>query len=239
MIYSDIRPAQFLERPNRFIAHCRMDGELITAHVKNTGRCKELLVPGAQVYLAFSQNENRRTPCDLVAVQKGNRLINLDSQAPNQVFEEALRSGRILLPGQEGPFSLVSREKVYRGSRFDFLVEAQDKEKKPFQAFIEVKGVTLEDEGVVLFPDAPTERGIKHLRELMQAKEEGYGAFVAFVVQMNDVRYFMPNAKRHEAFAQALQAAEAAGVGVLAYDCRVTPGSMDIEKPVAVKLTVC
>jgi len=134
---------------------------------------------------------------------------------------------------------LVSREKVYRGSRFDFLVEAQDKEKKPFQAFIEVKGVTLEDEGVVLFPDAPTERGIKHLRELMQAKEEGYGAFVAFVVQMNDVRYFMPNAKRHEAFAQALQAAEAAGVGVLAYDCRVTPGSMDIEKPVAVKLTVC
>ncbi len=238
MHYSDIRPARFLDRPNRFIAHCQMNGEIVTAHVKNTGRCRELLIPGAPVYLSFSQNLNRRTPCDLIAVQKGDRLVNMDSQAPNQVFAEGLQTGRIQLPGQTGPVSSIQRETRYGASRLDFLVSAEDKEKKPWQAFIEVKGVTLEEDGAVLFPDAPTERGIKHLKELMKAKAEGYGAFVAFVVQMKDVSYFMPNALRHAAFAQILREASAAGVGILVYDCRVTPDSIEIEKPVAIRLSV-
>jgi sugar fermentation stimulation protein A len=238
MRYSDIRPARFLDRPNRFIAHCQIGGEIITAHVKNTGRCRELLIPGAQVYLSFSRKPDRRTPCDLIAVQKGDRLVNMDSQAPNQAFEEGLKTGRILLPGQPGPLGLIQREKVFGASRFDFFVSAEGIEKKPWQAFIEVKGVTLEEDGVVLFPDAPTERGIKHLKELVKAKADGYEAFVAFVVQMKDVSYFMPNVLRHAAFAQTLREASAAGVGVMAYDCLVTPDRIEIEKPVAVRLPV-
>jgi len=226
MIYANTTVGIFIQRPNRFIAHVEVDGEIVVAHVKNTGRCKELLYPGAKVILQKSNNPERKTPYDLIAVWKDNRLVNVDSQAPNKVFFDHLQSGQYI----DG-ITLIKPEAKCGGSRFDFYVETIER-----KIFIEVKGVTLEQDGVVLFPDAPTERGVKHLNELARCVCKGYDAQAVFIIQMNDVRYFTPNNKTHPAFGEALVAAEKAGVTVVALDCVVTPDSMVIRNPVPIKL---
>ncbi|PHV71678.1 DNA/RNA nuclease SfsA [Sporanaerobium hydrogeniformans] len=231
MKYEKVREAIFLERPNRFIAFCEIEGKREKVHVKNTGRCKELLVPGAKVYLEESMNPQRKTKYTLIAVQKGRRLINMDSQAPNQVVYEALNAGRVYLPDLEKILKVIKREKVYGTSRFDFYLETQSE-----KAFIEVKGVTLEEENHVLFPDAPTERGVKHIRELMDAYRVGYKCYILFVIQMSEVAYFTPHTARHPEFAACLKEAEALGVKILAYDCKVEPTSLSLGKPIKVIL---
>lgn len=231
MKYKKIVTGTFLERPNRFIAYCNVNGEKHKVHVKNTGRCRELLVEGAMVYLEESDNPQRKTRFSLIAVQKGRLLINIDSQAPNEVVEEALKTGAIKLPKVKEPFTLIKREVTYGKSRFDFYLEtARDK------IFIEVKGGTLEEEGIVRFPDAPTERGVKHVEELVKAHEEGYQCYALFVIQMQEAKYFTPHEERHPAFAKALRSAASKGVGVLAYTCRVTPNTLEIDRPLPVKL---
>lgn len=231
MKYKKIIKAIFIERPNRFIAYCQIASEVHKVHVKNTGRCKELLVPGVIVYLEESDNPNRKTKYSLIAVEKGNLLINMDSQVPNQVVEEALRMGKIKLPGITEPFTWIKREKTYGQSRFDFYIETL-KEK----IFIEVKGVTLEEEGIVRFPDAPTQRGVKHIEELVSATKEGYKCYILFVVQMAKARYFTPHEAKHPEFAKALVSAAQNGVGILAYTCEVAPDTLVIDQPLEVKL---
>lgn len=231
MKYNQVIKAIFLERPNRFVAYCEIAGERHRVHVKNTGRCKELLIPGATVYLEESLNPNRKTKYSLIAVEKGSLLINMDSQVPNQVVEEALYMGKIKLPDVVGPFTLIKREKVYGQSRFDFYIETE-KEK----VFIEVKGVTLEEEGIVRFPDAPTIRGVKHVEELILATKEGYRCYILFVVQMAKACYFTPHEARHPEFAKALVNAAYHGVGILAYTCQVTPDMLMIDEPLEVRL---
>ena len=214
--------AEFIRRPNRFIAHCLLNGEEVICHVKNTGRCRELLVPGADVYLCrAAEGSVRKTLYDLIAVQKGERLINMDSYAPNLAAGEFLRQR----------FDSVRAEVKYRDSRMDFLCERDSR-----KTFVEVKGVTLEKDDAVFFPDAPTERGARHLRELVHAVEEGYGAAVLFVIQMEHVRYFSPHDDTDPEFGKALREAVAAGVEVWAYSCHVKPDSMVIAEPVAVRL---
>ena len=227
MTYQTVKRGVFISRPNRFIAHVEMDGRAEVCHVKNTGRCKELLPPGVTVILEESQNPTRKTRYDLVAVYKGDRLINMDSQAPNRAAGEWLMSGGFI----EG-VTLVKPECTFGSSRFDFYVEAGER-----RAFVEVKGVTLEQDGVVLFPDAPTARGAKHLRELAEARAAGYEAYVLFVIQMEDCRYFTPNRATDPAFADALSAAVAAGVEVRALTCRVTENGMWIRDFAEVRLT--
>ena len=226
MQYSDIHKAVFLERPNRFIAHCTVDGMLETVHVKNTGRCRELLVPGATVYLEKSSNPNRKTAYDLVTVETPFGLVNMDAAAPNQVAGELLRAGAIL----SSP-TLVQPEVRFGASRLDFYAE-NDRQR----LFVEVKGVTLDMDGTAMFPDAPTERGIRHLEGLAQAVKDGYGAAALFVIQMKDVRYFTPNRQTHPEFAEALAEAERNGVKILAYDCSVTEDSIELGKEVPVVL---
>lgn len=226
MKYPNVLPAVFVSRPNRFIANVTIGGRPEAVHVKNTGRCRELLVPGAAVWLTGSGNPARKTAYDLIAVQKGGRLVNMDAQAPNQVFREWAESGGFV-PG----LSLLRAERAHGDSRFDFYWEAGAR-----RGFVEVKGVTLETGGGVFFPDAPTERGVKHLRGLTACLEEGYEAAVCFVIQMEDVAFFSPNDRTHPAFGQALRAAAAAGVRVLALDCRVAPDSLEIGRPVEVRL---
>ena len=226
MNYERIRKAFFIERPNRFIAYVQLDGEKETVHVKNTGRCAELLVPGAPVYIQESVNPARKTKWDLIAVEKGKRMINMDSQIPNKVVQEWIEGGN-LFPDVR----LVRPETTYGNSRFDLYVEAGDS-----RIFIEVKGVTLEEDGVCRFPDAPSDRAVKHMEELVRAKKEGYETYVFFVIQMKDVRYFTPNTDTHPAFAEALKKAAAAGVKILAYDCEVTSDSITIREPVDVVL---
>jgi sugar fermentation stimulation protein A len=226
MIYNNIRGGTFLSRPNRFIAEVAIGGQTEICHVKNTGRCKELLIPGARVYVNRPDNPNRATKYDLVSVFKGERLINMDSQAPNKVFLEYLRSGRYI----DG-ITRVQTEAIYGGSRFDFYVEAGQR-----KIFIEVKGVTLEENGVALFPDAPTLRGVKHLKELTACIGDGYEAQAVFVIQMRGVRYFTPNDKTHPTFGAALSAAAAAGVKVVALDCEVSENGMGIRDFVPVSL---
>lgn len=226
MEYGHIKEGLFESRPNRFIAYVTTDGARERVHVKNTGRCRELLVENARVYLEQSDNPQRSTACDLVAVRKGERLINMDSQAPNKVVEEWLRGGG-LFPDA----TLIRPEMKYGNSRFDFYVETPRE-----KILIEVKGVTLEHEDVALFPDAPSERAVKHVRELAEAVQAGYRACVLFVIQMEGVRFFTPNYKTHPAFARALQEAAQAGVEVLAFDCRVRPESMTVREPVPVRL---
>ena len=231
MTYDSVVKATFLSRPNRFIAKVLLGGQEETVHVKNTGRCRELLIPGCTVYLNQSDNPNRKTKCDLIAVEKERQgraplLINMDSQVPNDAAAEWLpRSG--LFSEQ----AVIRREVTYGESRFDFYVE--DGERK---AFLEVKGVTLEQDGVAMFPDAPTERGVKHLHELCKAVDDGYECYLLLVIQMKDIHLFRPNTATHPAFAKALQMAAARGVHILAMDCVVTPDSMVIDKPVAVEL---
>ena len=223
MRYSKIVPARFIDRPNRFIAHVALDGRTETVHVKNTGRCRELLVPGALVYLSDAgEHTARKTRYDLVAVQKGERLVNMDSQAPNAAALEWLRAGHLFPAGTD-----IRPEYPYGDSRFDIAALTPD------LALLEVKGVTLERDGVVLFPDAPTVRGAKHLRELAAFPGESY---ILFVIQMEGVKYFAPNAETDPAFAAALRAARDAGVHILACDCRVTPETMEINEPVEVRL---
>ena len=216
---------KFLARPNRFIAHIEIDGKTEICHVKNTGRCKELLPEGAKVYCADCLSPNRKTRYDLIAVEKGTRLINMDSQAPNTAVKE------FLLAGGLGNIHNLKPETTFGDSRFDFSFIKDGK-----LCFLEVKGVTLENDGVCAFPDAPTQRGAKHLKELTRLRSEGYGAYVLFVIQMADVKYLHPNDSTDPAFSQALREAAAAGVEVLAYDCSVTPGSMTLKDPVPVQL---
>ena len=226
MRYERIEKAVFLERPNRFIAYTELNGRKETVHVKNTGRCAELLVPGASVYIQRSANPDRKTKWDLISVEKGERMINMDSQIPNRLVEEWIRGGHLFRD-----VTLVRPETTYGNSRFDLYVEAEGK-----RIFIEVKGVTLEENGVCRFPDAPSERAVKHLEELILAKQEGYETYVFFVIQMKDVRYFTPNTDTHPVFAEALRRAAAAGVHILAYDCTVSPDSIEIDSPVDIVL---
>ena len=224
--YPNMVPGIFQNRPNRFIAQVEIQGQMQTVHVKNTGRCRELLIPGARVWCQQASNPNRKTPYDLIAVEKGERLINMDSQAPNTVAGEWLASGGL------GAVENLRPETVHGDSRFDFSFT---REGKP--CFLEVKGVTLEENGICAFPDAPTQRGAKHLRGLIRARQEGCGAYVLFVIQMGDVTAFHPNNATDPGFAAALREAAAAGVEILAMDCAVTPDSLEIRNPVPVHLS--
>ena len=226
MTYNNIREGIFLSRPNRFIAEVEIDGKTEICHVKNTGRCRELLIPGTKVYADYVDSPTRSTKFDLTAVQKGHRLINIDSQAPNKAFMEYLKSGNYIKN-----IDNIKAEKTYGNSRFDFYAEAGDR-----KIFIEVKGVTLEEDGVMLFPDAPTLRGVRHINELAECILHGYSTHAVFVVQMNNVRYFTPNNQTHPAFGEALIAAKAAGVTITALNCDVTPHSMVIRDAIPVRL---
>lgn len=226
MYYSDICEAVFLDRPNRFVAHVCLDGEQVTCHVKNTGRCRELLIPGARVLVQHCPGELRKTKYDLIAVYKGENLVNMDSVAPNRMVGEWLLAGGL----GEVP-TLLRPETRWGASRFDFYAEFGNR-----KLFVEVKGVTLEEDGVARFPDAPTERGVRHLRELGDCLAEGYEAVAVFVIQMKGVHRFEPNRRTHPEFAAALAEAAARGVKVLALDCRVRPGCVVIDQPVPVFL---
>ncbi len=226
MKYHNIIEGTFISRPNRFIANVEAAGQVQVCHVKNTGRCRELLVPGCRVYLEMADNPNRKTKYDLIAVKKGNLLINMDSQAPNKAAGEWLEK-RILYPD----LKVLKPEVKYDNSRFDFYIEAGER-----KIFLEVKGVTLEEGGIARFPDAPTERGVKHIRELMACMKEGYEPVILFVIQMKGIRRFMPNDETHKAFGDTLREAREKGVRILAYDCLVTEDSMEIRDPVPVVL---
>ncbi|MBE6563952.1 MAG: DNA/RNA nuclease SfsA [Ruminococcaceae bacterium] len=230
MRYASVIKGRFLARPNRFLARVDIDGKEETVHVKNTGRCGELLLPGSVVWLSDSGNAARKTRYDLIAVEKqterGSLLVNIDSQAPNEAAAEWLLSS--------GLFSqkASARREVQKGSsRFDLAVDDGGS-----ISYIEVKGVTLERDGVALFPDAPTERGVKHVKELIECVKEGFGAYLLFVVQMKGVHTFSPNDETHKAFADVLREAKASGVMILAYDCLVTPDSMALDAPVPLSL---
>ena len=225
MTYENMVPGIFLARPNRFIAHVQIGGQTEIVHVKNTGRCRELLVPGCTVYCQRSSNPNRKTAFDLIAVQKGDRLINMDSQAPNRAAGEWLSSGGL------GEISELKAEVKHGDSRYDFSFLKDGK-----RCFLEVKGCTLEHDGVCAFPDAPTERGAKHIRGLTAAARAGYGAYILFVIQMSDVKYIRPHDETDPEFGKALREASQNGVRVLAMDCAVTPDTMEIRLPVLVKL---
>ncbi len=224
----------FLERPNRFIARVLINGEEALAHVKNTGRCKELLIPGATIYLEdhILRMGKRKLRYSLIAVEKGEMLVNMDSQAPNEIVAEALMSGKIVLPGMTPPI-LFRREQTYGASRLDFMVE----DSLGIIGYLEVKGVTLEESRYCRFPDAPTERGRKHLEELTKAVGEGFAGYVVFILQMEGIQSFRPNDEMDQAFGNALRSASTAGVVVLAYDCEVTAFSLDVHEPVTVELT--
>ena len=225
MRYNNMVPGIFLSRPNRFIAHVEIDGVEQVVHVKNTGRCRELLVPGARVWCQKSDNPTRKTKYDLISVEKGPRLINMDSQAPNAAAREWLASGGL------GPIENLKAETTHGDSRYDFSFTRNGQ-----LCFLEVKGVTLEFDGVCAFPDAPTQRGARHLRGLQQAVEAGFGGYVLFVIQMADVVSLHPNDATDPEFAKVLREAAAAGVQVLALDCSVTQDSMVLRQPVTVTL---
>ena len=230
MKYTNIVEGVFVARPNRFIAKVLVEGREETVHVKNTGRCRELLVPGCRVFLEKSDNLSRKTAYDLIAVGKEREnapplLINMDSQAPNKAAEEWVRGGLF------SPDAAVRREVKYGNSRFDLFVRDGDRE-----AFVEVKGVTLEQDGVAMFPDAPTERGVKHIHELIAAKNDGYGAYILFVIQMKGISLFTPNYATHREFGEALREAQRAGVNIIAADCIITPDSMNIDAFVRIEL---
>lgn len=225
MKYQNIVSGRFLSRPNRFIAHIEINGKEEICHVKNTGRCKELLTPGAQVWCETANNPTRKTLYDLIAVQKGRRLINMDSQAPNAAVKQWLSGGGL------GKIENLKPESRHGDSRFDFSFT-----KDGIPCFLEVKGVTLETDGICAFPDAPTLRGTKHLQELTELVQQGYGAYILFVIQMGNVQYLHPNDATDPVFGQALRTASQAGVQVLAMDCAVTPDTMVLDQPVSVHL---
>ena len=225
MRYGKMVKGTFLERPNRFIAKVEIGGAVETVHVKNTGRCRELLPPGAEVWCQVAEDPKRKTKFDLITVRKGERLINMDSQAPNAAAEEWLLSGGL------GELSELRRETFHGDSRFDFSFLKDGK-----RQFLEVKGVTLENDGVCAFPDAPTERGTKHLRGLLEAVKEGHGAWVLFVIQMAEVRYLHPNDVTDPDFGRALREAAEGGVNIIAMDCAVTEDTMTLRREVPVWL---
>ena len=224
MEYNNIVKGIFIERPNRFIAICEIDGKKETCHVKNTGRCRELLLKGSTVYLEKSSNPNRKTQYDLISVEKNDRLINMDSQIPNFVVAESLNK-------VFDNIKFVKKEYKYGNSRFDIYLETETE-----KIFVEVKGVTLENYGVVRFPDAPTERGIKHLKELQKAVSKGYRACVVFLIQMDNVKYFEPNYETHPEFAEELKKAQNNGVEIFAFDSIVTPYEIKMNNKVKVKM---
>jgi len=226
MIYKNIQKARFLNRPNRFIAHIDIDGKTEVCHVKNTGRCKELLTENATVFVQESDNPNRKTKYDLISVLKGEKLINMDSQIPNKVFGEWAQSSVFF-----GKINFLKAEKTFENSRFDYYIETDND-----KIFVEVKGVTLEQDGVVMFPDAPTERGVKHINELCRCIDNGYKAYIFFIIQMDNAKYFTPNRKTHPQFADVLKAAAEKGVGVYALDCKVSENSIAADKFVEVRL---
>lgn len=231
MVYKEkIEDAIFIDRPNRFIATVEHNGVPLTVHVKNTGRCKELLQKGCKVYLAISDNPKRKTPADIIAVEKktenGTLLINMDSQVPNTVAEEWISKSGIFSTN-----AVIKREVTYGKSRFDLSVTDGSR-----KAFIEVKGVTLEENGTVMFPDAPTERGVKHLSELIGCIKNSYEAYVIFVVQMKEAKLFKPNETTHPEFAQKLREAAKAGVNIIAIGCDITPDSITAERKIELML---
>ena len=233
MKYDRVIQGTFIDRPNRFIANVKIRGEndvadsdhVVKAHVKNTGRCKEILRPGVTVVLQESDCPDRKTGYDLIAAYKGDILINIDSQAPNRAFREFIPSS-----GLFGDDPIIRPECTHGDSRFDFYIEDGDR-----KVFVEVKGVTLEQDGVCSFPDAPTERGLKHLRGLREAVDEGFECYAAFIIQMKPVKYFTPNYATHPEFGLVLEEVNRDGVGILAYDCRVLPDSMTVDSPVPVR----
>ena len=228
--YKEVKKGTFIERPNRFIAKVLVDGYEETVHVKNTGRCKELLIKGATVYLSVSDNPTRKTKYDLIGVEKvtdRNILkVNMDSQIPNDVVAEWLKNCNLF-----SQKAIIKREVFYNKSRFDFYIEDDNR-----RVFLEVKGVTLENNEIASFPDAPTERGIKHINELIDCLNEGYEAYIFFVIQMKNIDYFTPNYETHPEFGEALKKAKNKGVKILAYDCIVTEDSIIIDKEIKVKL---
>lgn len=226
MKYDNILPAVFLSRPNRFIAEVEVDGRREISHVKNTGRCRELLVPGARVYLQRSDNPARKTKYDLISVFKGRELINMDSQAPNKAFGEWASEGNFIKN-----ISLIKPECKYKNSRFDFYMEADNR-----KIFAEIKGVTLEENGIAMFPDAPTERGVKHIRELCECIEGGYEAYIFFIIQMKHCELFTPNRITHPEFADALSDAKRCGVNIKALNCLVRPDELKIDNSVKIRL---
>ena len=225
MTYDHMVRGIFLRRPNRFVAYVEINGVEEVCHVKNTGRCKELLRPGVQVWCQRQDKPERKTKYDLICVQKGDRIINMDSQAPNAAVKQWLAAGGL------GALSEIKAESCWGSSRFDFSFVKDGR-----RCFMEVKGVTLEHDGVCAFPDAPTQRGARHLKELSELARQGYGAYVLFVIQMEDVKYLHPNDHTDPAFAAALREAAAAGVQILAMDCAVTADTMALRRPVEVKL---
>jgi sugar fermentation stimulation protein A len=226
MIYNNIRRGKFINRPNRFIANIEINGVNQMCHVKNTGRCKELLTDNAKVFIQKFDNPKRKTKYDLISVYKGDRLINIDSQAPNKIFNEWVENS-----GLFENITLIKPEYTYGNSRFDFYIETVEK-----KVFVEVKGVTLEENSIAMFPDAPTLRGLKHVNELMKAIDDGYEAYIVFIVQMKDVDYFVPNIKTHMDFGEALVLAQKKGVKILAVDCEVTENSVEARNFVEVRL---
>jgi sugar fermentation stimulation protein A len=226
LIYENTCTGRFISRPNRFIAEVEIGGNIEICHVKNTGRCRELLLPNAKVILKKSDNPKRSTKYDLIAVYKNEKLINIDSNAPNKVFLEYLKSGNYI-----NNITYIKPEKTYGKSRFDFYVETDNR-----KIFIEVKGVTLEKNGIALFPDAPTERGVKHVNELTECLAEGFEAQILFIVQMSGVKYFTPNIATHPEFGEVLNKAEKSGVKIVAFECDVAENDLTITESVAIKL---
>ena len=226
MIYENIQRGIFQSRPNRFIAHVVVNGKTEICHVKNTGRCKELLISGVIVYVQSNDNPNRKTKFSLIAVQKGDRLINMDSQIPNKVVLEWILQGNLF-----NDIIKIKPESTYKNSRFDLYVETETQ-----KAFVEVKGVTLEKDAIAMFPDAPTLRGLKHVTELIDAKKNGYDCYIIFVIQMDKIKHLSPNYTTHREFGRALELAQLSGVNILAYECDISPGSIAITKSVPVIL---
>lgn len=226
MQYSNVVEGIFLSRPNRFIAHVEVEGRVVIAHVKNTGRCKELLIPGCRVFLEYFDSSKRKTNYDLIAVYKGELLINMDSQAPNKLFREWIAKAKDF-----ADITYVKPEYTIGDSRLDYYLEAENR-----KLLVEVKGVTLEEEGIAKFPDAPTERGIKHIKELTRLVSEGYDCTIAFVIQMKGCRVFSPNTPPHFDFRNALLEAQKAGVKLLAFDCIVTEDSITPDALVEIQL---
>lgn len=224
MKYKNVKEGVFLSRPNRFIAKVLIDGKEETVHVKNTGRCRELLIPGVRVFVEETDNVNRKTRFDLISVYKGDVLYNIDSQAPNKVFGEYI--GELFCN-----VKLIKPECKYKTSRFDFYVEYQDK-----KAFVEVKGVTLEKDGVMLFPDAPTERGVRHINELCECVKDGYEAYAVFVIATEAGEYFTPNAETHKEFAESLKKAKKCGVNIIALNCVVDKDSIKIKENIEARV---
>jgi sugar fermentation stimulation protein A len=229
LITNNIKHAKFIRRPNRFQGYVELDGEELMVHVPNTGRNREILVPGYTVVLREESNPLRKTKYDLIAGYKGDRLINIDSQIPNKVVDEALKEGKIEKLKQ---YTNIKREKTFGNSRFDFMLE-DDKEN---QYYLEVKGVTYEDKGKTAFPDAPTERGRKHLLELVEVLESGRGAGVLFLIQMDTVDYFTPHDDMDKLFGEALRYAHHSGVDIFAYDCKVGDNFITLNNPVEIRL---